>query len=267
MKPFFSIVTSVNLWNEERVTQFLRCIESVRNQVYRNFEWVVVDDGSNVDFLWKEVLDNGTIPKVKLIHKPHEERVIGYAAGFENVDGMWITLLDSDDEYDPYYLATCANMIEENPMYKLFNFGSVHIFKDGKIMKRNAFKPKELEEGHKVFGGGNIVWGTFIFHKSVYEDMGAFPPAVIENIDCSEINYGGIRNLYMNTPYDFSAAAQMEFPQLRQYFMVDHEAEPEKIIKELGNPWGNDHYLFLKYTRKYHSKPIDTYLYIVHQKI
>ena len=48
------------------------------------------------------------------------------------------------------------------------------------------------------------------------------------------------------------------------YFMVNFEDEPDKIIKELGNPWGNDFYLFYKYTRQYVSKPIDEYLYIVH---
>ena len=70
----------------------------------------------------------------------------------------------------------------------------------------------------------------------------------------------------MNTPYDFSAAAQIEFPELRQFFMVDHEAEPHKIIKELGNPWGQDYYLFFKYTRKYHSKAVRECLYIVNPK-
>ena len=48
--------------------------------------------------------------------------------------------------------------------------------------------------------------------------------------------------------------------------MVDHVNEPNKIIKELGNPWGNDFYLFYKYTRKYHTLSFKEYLYIVHLK-
>jgi hypothetical protein len=58
----------------------------------------------------------------------------------------------------------------------------------------------------------------------------------------------------------------MEFPGMRKFFFVDHDNEPDKIIKELGNPWGNDYYLFYKYTRKYHSMPIDEHLLIVHPK-
>ena len=70
----------------------------------------------------------------------------------------------------------------------------------------------------------------------------------------------------MNTPFDFAAYAQIEFPELRQFFMVDHINEPAKIIKELGNPWGQDFYIFYKYTRKYRSIPLEEYLYIVHPK-
>lgn len=266
MQPFFTIVTSVHLWNDERVQGFLRCIESVKNQTFRDFEWVIVDDGSTVDFLWENVFNPKDFPMVRVIHKPNEERVIGYNTAFQNAKGQWITLLDSDDEYVPDYLEVCHGLIQKYPEYKLFNFGSIHIFRDGKIQNRPAFKPLKMAVGHEVFGGGNIVWGTYIFHRSLFDEFGAYPPAVIENIDCTPINYGGMRSLHMNTPYDFSAWAQMTFPELRQYFMVDVESEPEKIIKELGNPWGQDHILFYKYTRTHHSMPVDYFLYKVHCK-
>ena len=194
--------------------------------------------------------------------------MIGYEEGFKQAKGQWYTLLDSDDEYAPNYLEILAKIIAENSEYKMFNFGSFYKRFNGKITfeKCEPFEPKMLPVGHEVFGGGNIPWGTFIFHRSVYEDLGGFPPKVIKDIDCTPINYGGVRDLFMNTPFDFSAYAQMQFPELRQFFMVDHEAEQDKIIKELGNPWGNDMFLFFKYSRKYHSKPIKEYLYVIYPK-
>lgn len=157
-------------------------------------------------------------------------------------------------------------MIKDNPGYKMFNFGNIYVHKDGKVSKRGPFKPKKKKEGHEKFSGGKIVKGTYVLERSVWEEMGGFPPETAKDVDCTEINYGGIRDLHMNTPYDFAAYAQVEFPEIREFFMINHEAEPNKIIKELGNPWGDDFYLFYKYTRKYHSKPIEEYLYKVHPR-
>src|SRR3990167_3440398 len=258
-RPRFSIITAVNVWNDYRKKAIQRAIESIDSQVFRDFEYIIVNDGSTETF---------EVPKwVRLVNKEHEERVVAYNAGLHEAKGEIICFLDSDDEYEPNYLARVNSFFRQYPTYKLFNFGCRFIHADGGESLRGPFKPKKKRVGHESFGGGNIVNGTFVWHRSVYDDLGAFPPTAIENIDCNEINYGeGLRNLYMWTPYDFSAMAQMEFPEIREYFMVDHINEPKKIIKELGNPWGNDYYLFYKYTRKYWSKPIDENLYIVHLK-
>ena len=271
--PFFSVITCVNLWNLDRIEKFLRCIGSVQRQTFGDFEWVIVDDGSTEPFLWENSI---TDSRFRVIHKEHEERVIGYEEGFKQAKGQWITLLDSDDEYVSDYLTILFGIIVGNPEYKMFNFGALYERSNEKVTfdKREPFEPKMLDVGHEVFGGGNIPWGTFIFHRSIYEDLGGFPPKVIKDIDCTEVNYPAfrgqekpyIRDLHLNTPYDFSAYYQIKYPELRQYFMVDHEAEPDKIIKELGNPWGQDGILFYQYTRKYHSKPIKEYLYIIYPK-
>lgn len=259
----FSIITPINATDEKRVEDFQRCLESVRKQSFsrRKFEHIIVNDGSTVPL---------NIPDreyIRVLDQINLNRVTAYNNGIANAKGEIICLLDSDDEYDPDYLFEVNKMFIENPEYKMFNFGCKFIHKDGGEAERGPFEPKELEVGHESFGGGHIVNGTFVFYRSVYEDLGAYPKHHIENIDCRELNYGGPRELWMWSPYDFSAAAQMEFPDMRQYFMVNHVNEPYKIVQELGNPWGNDYYLFYKYTRKYHSKPIDKKLYIVHLKI
>lgn len=264
--PRFSIILPVFVGNEYRQNSLKRAIESVEKQTFKDFELIVVNDGSTTEF---------TVPKwVKLINKEHEERIVAYGTGFKKAKGKIFCTLDSDDEYETTYLETVDRYFTKYPKSKLFNFGAKYIHTDGTTSTREAFKPKKKKKGHEVFGGGNIVSGTFVWAKEVYDDLGAFPPTHNIDIDTTDINYPPfrgaekpyLRELHMTTPYDFSAYAQVEFPELRQYFMVDHEAEPDKIIKELGNPWGNDHYLFYKYTRKYHSKPMKDKLYIVHTR-
>lgn len=260
-RPRFSIITPVHIWNNYRKMSLARAIESVSNQSFRDFEHIVVNDGSTQEF------DVPSLPWLNVVNKTHEERVLAYAEGMKHAQGQIFCFLDSDDEYDRDYLKKVDEYFKKYPKYKMFNFGAQYAHADGGNTVRGPFKPKKLEVGHEVFGGGQIVNGTFVFHRKVYDDLGSYPPAHISNIDCSELNYSdGPRDLFMWTPYDFSAAAQMEFPEIRQFFMVDHVNEPNKILRELGNPWGNDYYLFYKYTRKYHSKPMDDHLYIVHPK-
>jgi glycosyltransferase involved in cell wall biosynthesis len=265
--PRFSIITPVHLWSPDRVEMFLKCIDSVKNQTFKDFEWIVVDDGSTVDFMWDTTKLCGR--PVKIFHKDHEERVIAYNKAFKEATGEWFVLLDSDDELAPEALEKIDEMIKGDSRFKMFNFGCAYQHKDGKVSYRGPFEPEKKRRGHEVFGGGNIVNGTFVFHRSVYEKLGAYPgneTGHVLNANTTPINYGGKRDLFMGSPYDFSAAAQLEFPQLREQFMVNHEAEPAKIIKELGNPWGQDFYLFYKYTRKYHSKAVEGYLYIVNPR-
>lgn len=245
--PKYSIITPVYNHDNKRYLQLDRCISSVMNQGRSDYEHILIDQTENEDFIaeWCADLNN-----VRYFAQDHLERLFALRKGFEESTGEWICLLDSDDIYLPHYLETVDQMIEDNPEYKMFNFGSIHIHKDGKATVRDAFKPGKLEVGHEVFGGGNIVNGTFIFKRDVWKTLGDFPTSTDK----------------LWNPWDFSIAAQEEFPELRQYFMVDHEDEPEKIAKELGNPWGQDFYLFYKYTRRFHSLPVDKHIYGVYCK-
>lgn len=258
----FSIITAAYIWNEDRSDKFKACLESVKNLDYdhNQLEHIIVDDGSPIAF------DYPRYPWIKVIKQENLQRITAYNNGFKEASGEIFMVLDSDDEYEPTYLSRIDRASKEYPDYKMFNVGCSFIHKDGGVSNRAPFQPKEETVGHELFGGGQIVWGTFSWHRSIYEDLGAFPPPIIKDIDCSAINYSkGPRDLNIASPYDFSAAAQMEFPEIRQFFFVPQAEADWKIIKELGNPFGQDYYLFYKYTRKYHCKPLlDEYLYKVH---
>jgi glycosyltransferase involved in cell wall biosynthesis len=256
-----SVITAAHIADEGRAEKFRVCLESIAKQTYEkeDIEHIIIDDGSTYPFEYPDY------PWLKVIHQENLQRITAYNNGFKEARGDVYAVLDSDDEYASTYLADIAHAFQTYPNYRMFNFGCTFISKDGGTQNRDPFRPKEESVGHEIFGGGQIVWGTFVWHRSVYDELGAFPPPIIKNIDCSEINYSkGPRELNCASPYDFSAAAQMEFPEIRQYFFVPQEEADWKIIKELGNPFGQDFYLAYKYTRKVHMKPIDKYEYLVH---
>lgn len=257
----FSIITPVYLSKveeERRVPLFARCIESIREQDYDhdNFEHIIVNDGSTIPF---NVPD---YPWIKLINQENLQRLTAYNTGLKKATGDVFCLLDSDDEYDPTFLSRIRHHFRKNKEYKMLNFGARYIHSDGKETARDPFEPEEKEVGHEVFGGGQIVNGTFVFKKEVYKALGGFP----EGIKTIDVPWYKKTELFWTSPYDFSAYAQAEFPEIQPYFQVEHPDHPAGLPKELGNPYGNDFYLFYKYTRKYHSKPIKENLYIVHPR-
>lgn len=252
----FSIVTPIYAWNQEKADQLVRCIESVHQQTYPKdmIEHVIVNDGSIV------ALQIPDYPWIKVITQTNKQRITAYNNGIKEAKNEVIWMLDADDELLPDALDVIDIAYQLNPKYQMFNFGCSYVHKDGNITTRDAFEPKVKGRGHEVFGGGNIVNGTFVFTKKIFDKLGAFPEHEIHGIDCTDINYpaGGemVRDLIMASPYDFSAWFQMEFPETRQFFMVNVDSEPDKVIKEVGNPFGNDYALFYKFTRKYRSKPL-----------
>lgn len=244
----FSVITPAYCYDEKRKNALLRCINSVKNQTIdqSKYEHIVVDQTED---------ENCRIPKydqsfVRYLRQKHIERLYALRKGFQESSGDWICLLDSDDMYLPHYLEEVEKMTRENEDQKLFNFGNIYVHSDGRVTTRDEFKPEKKKIGHEVFGGGNIVNGTFVFHRSVWKELGDWPTTTDK----------------LWNPWDFSIAFQDEFPELKTMFVVDHPDHPEGIAKELGNPWGNDYSLFYRYTRKYHSLPVKKHLLVVYAK-
>jgi O-antigen biosynthesis protein len=98
-KPKISIVTPVYRTPE----QFLkRCAASVRNQVYDNWEWIVVDDHSR-DHRLSQVLESLTADSRIQVHRLETNEGIAGAtnAALRQCSGEFVAFLDHDDEIAP----------------------------------------------------------------------------------------------------------------------------------------------------------------------
>lgn len=251
-----SIITPVHVHSEQRLDDFYRCLESVRQQTYPIIEHIVVNDGSTIPFFIKNK------ERTILIEQPHYERIIAYNEGLKRATGDYFMFLDSDDEYDIIYCQRVVELFEEYHHEKMLNFGAVYFHKDGRVTERGPFAPARAPIGHEIFGTSNIVNGTFVFKKEVYQTLGGYPES-----DTMKDPRPGHEDkwLKMTSPWDFALQFQEEHPEIKPFFEVNRDDHPYGV-RELGNPWGNDFALFYKYTRKYHSKPIQENLYFVHPR-
>ena len=83
-----------------------RAAESVLAQTYRNFELILVDDGSTDDTLeeCKRIQQEHPEAVVRIISNEHNGVSAARNAGLDAAEGSFVSFLDSDDEIDPLFL-------------------------------------------------------------------------------------------------------------------------------------------------------------------
>ncbi len=110
--PKVSIITPT--YNRERFIE--RAIKSVLWQTFKNWEMIIVDDGSKdktVEIVKKYTKED---PRIKLIELKENTGgpVIPRTIGCKKAKGEYIAFLDSDDIYYPEYLELKINYLDNH---------------------------------------------------------------------------------------------------------------------------------------------------------
>ena len=79
-----------------------RLFESLQDQTFRDFEWLVVDDGStdNTQELLADMQDNATFP-MRVFRQENSGKHIAINLGAREAAGEWFFIVDSDDSLPP----------------------------------------------------------------------------------------------------------------------------------------------------------------------
>lgn len=239
-----------------------RALDSVATQVYQDWECIVIDDGSTDDTDDLFPIHYHTKQGFCYIRQKRRGRVIARNTGMKAAGGEWVCFLDSDDAYDPMYLATVAYHIEEEPGAQLFVLGSIihgqfgtpnHRTCPAWTKIRRAWVPPVGEDGrHTYFDSGHVGMGQFVFQRDCLEVTGLYPPwkdhdDVADGIDewlgleYGTLGYGSGKR-----------KREMEEPPLLRARGLGH----------VGNPYGEDHCLFLKLALNFQVYPIAAALYV-----
>lgn len=110
--PFFTIITPV--YNRSNIVK--RTFSSVENQIFRDFEYIIIDDGStdNLDVIVNEFMQNTKIP-VMYIKKENGGVHTARNIGIKNGKGTLLIMIDSDDELKEDCLQNAYNEWQKIP--------------------------------------------------------------------------------------------------------------------------------------------------------
>lgn len=160
----FSII--VPTYNRENY--LFKCIDSVLDQTYDNFELIIVDDGStdNTEKLVKKYKDK------RIKYFKNENHGIGYSRNFglDKAKGDYIFFLDSDDYLNEDMLEKVSNLINKNDIL-IFNYQEI-FEKDGHILLNSypTFNNYSLDKHPELINIINLGPCNKIFKKELFKN-------------------------------------------------------------------------------------------------
>lgn len=128
----FSVLIPV--YNTEKYLE--KCLQSVLNQTYQNFEIVIVDDGStdSSSLICDKYCDNYP-DKVKVIHKENQGLISTRRVGIDNAKGDFCIFVDSDDYIKENLLSELNRVLTEDATIDLLIYSFNYVQND-KIVKQ-----------------------------------------------------------------------------------------------------------------------------------
>ena len=110
-------------------------LNSVLNQIYTNFEVIIVNDGSTdngVNVIKNKFVDS----RIRIINQENQGVSVARDRGVVEAQSNYIAFLDADDKWHPEYLEKMHHAIELYPNAALYSSGGLIMNADGSISYR-----------------------------------------------------------------------------------------------------------------------------------
>ena len=146
MQPFFSIILPT--YNRERFIE--TAVKSVLEQVYVDWELLIIDDGST-DTTSKIIKRIAADARIKYIYQPNQERSCARNKGIAMALGAFICFLDSDDYYLQNHLSILHQIIQlENKKPALY-YTNYYIKNEVHTRKSKGFSAMKNKGIYNIF--------------------------------------------------------------------------------------------------------------------
>lgn len=172
MSALISIVVPV--YNVEGYVR--RCFESVTNQTWKDFEVIVIDDGSmdKSGEICDEYAQKDT--RFKVFHQSNQGIGKTRLGGIQKAVGEYVVWADADDWLEPSLLERLVKCIREKES-DIVVYGAANV-NNKVITSKILWKDLSIDSWRRetIISGQSVVW-NFMSKRSLYEDVN-LPEAV-----------------------------------------------------------------------------------------
>ena len=237
ISPLVSII--IPCYNQ---AQYLpETIESLIYQIYKNWEAIIVNDGSSdpTSKVAKELIEKYSNCKIRLLEKENGGLARARNYGIEHANGDYILPLDADDKIDNKMLYKCVQVLEQNSHISIVytdqqNFG----VNNNRINAGNYDFKKLLDDNRLIY--------CSLYRKDIWIKVNGYNPSMKRGyedwefwIATGEKGFYGIRipeplffyRVRESSMYTYALVHDLE---LRAQIVVNHPNLFSKNIVERG---------------------------------
>jgi glycosyltransferase involved in cell wall biosynthesis len=145
-------------------------IESVLRQTYRDWELIVVDDGSTDETA--AIIATFDDPRIRYIHQANKGLPGARNTGIAHSRGDYLAFLDADDFYHQEKLAVQVAHLQQNPEIGLSYSGRIHIDQEGTPIW--IYRSSNRVGLHDLVLDFPFTINDFLIRRSLVEAVGGF---------------------------------------------------------------------------------------------
>lgn len=167
-RPQISVITPI--YNREK--EIINCIKSVKDQTFKNFEHIIIDDGSTDNSLKVIIKLSKKYKKIRILKNSKNEGIsFCRNLGIKKASGKYIVWQDSDDIASENRLEELFNFMEKNKNIAICG-SFIEYFGFNKGIRKYPLSNNEIIK--KVFRYTPIAQPSAIVRKKLYKKVGLF---------------------------------------------------------------------------------------------
>ena len=161
-RPYFSVI--ITAYNRESL--ITRALDSLIQQTEKDWEAIIIDDGSTDSTYGTLFPYLKMFPQIKYFRQRHSGGASSRNRGIMEAEGVYITFLDSDDEYSPNHLSVRKLKLLQNPGVR-FLYGGAKIL-------GNQYVPDRKNMNRRINLKRCAIGGTFVIERNLAREMNGF---------------------------------------------------------------------------------------------